>query len=203
MTKVNHYSETVHLADNPLAKFAHSIMSGFPTATVADVVITVMAEGDIHHSPIGKVLDIVYITLESQTILYAKHYGLKSSTLVGPQLVGSACKGEILTVFGYNVFYLVEYQVSIFLGTVYVEAHILTECLILLGLRQICHHDCRVLSAVGHLVQINKELRVAAVEAHSIGKEHRRVAMGVESKYAVMHRAGLTIMRSLSHKPLE
>ena len=116
MAKVNHYAKTIHLADDLLAKFAHTIMCGFPTATVADVVVAIMAECDIHHSPVGKVLDVIYVALKGKPILNAKHDGLQSSTLVGPQLPWSAGKGKILTVFSHYILYLVEDKVGIFLG---------------------------------------------------------------------------------------
>ena len=52
-------------------------------------------------------------------------------------------------------------------------------------------------------MQIDEDTRVALVEVDALRKEHRRVAVGVEGKDAIVEPMGLTIVLSLLHEPLE
>ena len=156
MTQIDHHSKSVHLGNYLCSKLAHSVVGVITPCTITDVIVAIMAKGDIYHSPIGKMLYVGNVAFERKSILYSKHNRLLSSMLVFPQLPRCACKGKILTIFGYNILYLIEYQVGIFLRTINVETHILTEGLVFFGLRQISHHDCGILATIGHLVKIDK-----------------------------------------------
>src|SRR5574344_168995 len=203
MAQIHHHPEAIHLAYHLSAKLTHSIVGVTASCTVADVVVAIMAEGDIHHSPIGKVLHVGDVALKGKSVLYAEHNGFLSVILVGNEFGRSAGKGKIAIVGSNDVLYLIEYQVGIFLWTVDIKAHVLSEGLTLLGLRQISHHDSGILTTIGHLVQIHKQLRVTAVEAHIVGKEHRCVAVGVECENTIVHITCGTIVGSLTNKPLE
>ena len=203
MTHIDHHTETVHLANHLGSKVAHSVMGVITSCTVTDVIVAIMTKGDIHHSPIGKMPYIGNVAFECKPVLYSEHNRLLSVMLVFPQLSRSAGKSKILTVFGYNILYFVEYQISIFLWTINVEAHVLTESLIFLWLWKISHHYSGILTSVGHLVQIDKQLGIATVEAHTIGKEHRCVAVGVKREDAVVHIACGMIVSCLGNEPLK
>ena len=162
-----------------------------------------MTEGDIHHPAIGEMLQVFKFSFECQSVFDTEHDTLQSLVLVHPELVGGTGDRDIVFVPTDDLLNLIEDQVGIGLRTRNIEAHIIGELLPCLGLWQISHHDRGILTTLGHLLQINEDLRITLVEMDALGKEHRGVAMGVERQDTVVRMMGLAIGRSLSHQPLE
>ena len=59
MTQVDHQSETVHLADDLFAETAYAAMYVAAAAGVAEVVVAVVAEGDIDHAALSEMADVL------------------------------------------------------------------------------------------------------------------------------------------------
>ena len=131
--------------------------------------------------------------------------------LVRKEFRWRACQADIALVGGYYCLYLVEDHVCIALWRGILEfcyggiclAHYRRECFSLLGLWQVCHHYCRIEPTFRHLVKVNECGFVASVEAYSLWEEHRGVAMGVESQYAVVKTLRLVVERRLPNEPTE
>ena len=83
------------------------------------------------------------------------------------------------------------------------DVDLLGELLSHLGLRQIGGHNDSVLPSVGHLVEVVENAIVALPKLHTLRKEHRRVAMGVEGQRALMHLLGLPEEVGLLNEPAE
>ena len=95
-------------------------------------------------------------------------------------------KGEVVVVLGYNLLYLVEDEVGIFLRTFYREADLRREGFAHLGLRQVGHHDGSIEPAFGHLVQVDEDAVVAVGKVDVLREEHWRVAVGVKGEHMVV-----------------
>ena len=68
---------------------------------------------------------------------------------------------------------------------------------------EIGHHDCRVLTTLGHLVEIDKDTRIPLFEVDALGEKHRGVTMSVEGEDAIVHLMSLPIEVCLPNEPLE
>ena len=73
MAQVNHDALPVHLLYHLLAKTAHSMVGGTALGTVADIVVAIVAQGDIHHATLGKIPHVGQLVVQGQTVLYAQH----------------------------------------------------------------------------------------------------------------------------------
>ena len=127
MTEVNQNAKAVHLADYLRPKLTDTAMSVGGAATVAQVIVAIMAKGDIYDATTREILHITDVALKSQSILDAKHYGLLAQALVGPQLIGSASKGKTMTVGIHYIPNLVEDKVGIGFRTADIKCHLVTE----------------------------------------------------------------------------
>ncbi len=173
------------------------------SGTVADVVVAIMTEGNIHNASLGEVLYIRKVVLQGQPILYAEHDALSTLALVAVKISRSTGDAEILAVLAHYLFYLVEDEVGILRRSINLESHLATEALAYLRLRQVSHHGCGILVSIGHLVQIHENARVTMVELHTLREEHRSVAMGIERKDSLVQLLGSIEIASLVHQPLE
>ena len=72
-----------------------------------------------------------------------------------------------------------------------------------LWLWQISHHGDSVLMTFRHLVQVDKDARVAMVELHTLWKEHRSVAMRVQGEYAIVDGFSLVVFCGSINEPFE
>ena len=203
MAQVHHDAQAVHLPDHLLAEAAHAIVGVATAGTVADVVVAIVAEGDVHDATLGEMLHVGQVVFQGQSVLYAEHDTLPALSLVTVKVGGGTCDAEILIVLAHDFLYLVEDKVGILGRALHVERHLAAEALAYLGLRQVGHHRGGILMAVGHLVQVHKNARVAMVELHALREEHRCVAMGVEGKYAPVQLLGRIEVVGLVHEPAE
>ena len=198
MAHVDEDAQTVHLADDLLAEGADTAM-GVVAARggVADVVVAIMAEGDINHATILEMLQALQMAVEGEAVLDAEHDALQTTVLVEPEVVGGAGQGDIGTVLGDNLFDLVEDAVGKGRGP-FDGLGVRGE-----GLGQVGHHDGGVLTALGHLMEIDEDLGVALVEVDAFGEKHGGVAVGVEGEHTVVDTVGLPIAGGLAYEPLE
>ena len=72
-----------------------------------------------------------------------------------------------------------------------------------LALRNVGDHDAGIQSSFGHLVQVNKDARVALVEVDVLVEKHRRVAMAVQREDTAVQAASLSIVGSFVGEPVE
>ena len=184
------------------------------TGRVADVVITVMAKGDIYHTTLGKPLHIRQVVLQRQSVLNRKHNRLPALSLVGIEVGRRAGNADVAAVVGYDIFYLVKDTIGIgiggcgdgLVGDAGKRRRLLQrgrERLTHLGLGQVGGHDHSILSAFGHLVQIDKDAFIALLEVYALREEHRRVAVGIKSDDAAMQLLGNAEVTALCNEPLE
>ncbi len=61
MTQIYHDAQAVHLLNHLLAKTAHTIMGIAAAGTIADIIITIMAERDINDATLGEMLHVTDI----------------------------------------------------------------------------------------------------------------------------------------------
>ena len=203
MAQIDHDAQPVHLADDLSAEGAHTVVGMTAACRVADVVVAIVAEGHIDDAALCEVLQVFRLSVDGQSVLYAQHDALPARLFVGQQVGRRAGYGEIVAVAVDDVFYLVEDDVGIFLGTVDGEIYQRRERLAVLGLRQVGHHDGGVLTAFRHLVQVNEYALVAAAEIDPFRKQHRRIAVCVEGQHAAVHVAGFAEGGSLLYQPAE
>ena len=114
-----------------------------------------------------------------------------------PEIIGRAGDTDIVAILRHDGLDLVEDGIGIGLrpfGRLRDLRH---------GLRQVSHHDRSILAPLGHLMEIDEDLRVAMVETDFLREEHRGVAVGVERQHTVVHAMGLTVTPGLSDKPPE
>lgn len=76
--------------------------------TIADIIITIMAERDINDAALGEMLHVTDIVLQGETVLDAEHDALSAIPLIAIKIGRSAGYAEILPVLAHNLFYLVE-----------------------------------------------------------------------------------------------
>ena len=162
-----------------------------------------MAKGDIDDTTVCKVLDVLYLTIESQTILDTEHNTLAALLFVLPEVGRSSCYAEILQILLDNVLYLVENKVSILRGTFDIEGDILGKGLTILGLWQVSYHDGCILTTFCHLMEVNEDAWVALLEVDTLREEHGCVAVSIERQHTIVHLMGLAIGLSLAYEPLE
>ena len=149
-----------------------------------------MAKGHIDDATLLEMLQILKTAIEGDTVFDAEHDALEASVLVHPKIIGRAGQSEILAVLADNLLNLVEDIVS-------------KGRWVLCWLWQVGHHDGSILTAFGHLMEVDKDLRVTMVEADALRKEHRRVTMGIEGKHPVVGAMGLTVEGGFANEPLE
>ena len=204
MTEVHHQSAAVHLPYHLLSQLAHSAVSVLrASCAVADVVVAVVTQGDIHHSSLCEMLHVAYVAVQRQSVLYAEHYRFASVALVGIQVSRSPCYRHELVVCPHYVFNLVEDEVGIFRWRLCRQRCYLGECLSRFWLWQICRHRHGALSAVCHLVQVNEDAAVSPVEVYSLWEEHRCVAMRVDCHHLVVQSLCLVEFSGTFHEPSE
>ena len=180
MAHIDHDAQTVHLAHHLFAETAQAAVGVTAAGGVAEVVVAVMTERHIDDAALGEVLQVLQLTVEGQSVLDAEHDGLTAVAFVFVEVAWSAGDADILTVLLYNLLDLVKDEISIFEGSWNVERHLRGEGLADLRLWQISHHDGSVLTALGHLMEVDEDARITMVELYVLREEHRRVAMGVE-----------------------
>ena len=88
MTEIDEDTQTVHLTDHLFTEGTHTVVGVVATGGVADIVVAVMTEGDIHHTAISEVLQILELAFEGQSVLDAQHDTLQTLVLVQPEVVG-------------------------------------------------------------------------------------------------------------------
>ena len=88
-------------------------MSVAAPCRVADVVVTVVAEGDIDHATLCETLHISEVVLQCETVLDGKHNGLATTPFVFVEISRSTCNAQVIAVVADDVFYLVEDTVGI------------------------------------------------------------------------------------------
>ena len=66
MTQIYHDAQAVHLLNHLLAKTAHTIMGIAAAGTIADIIITIMAERDINDATLGEMLHVTDIVLQGE-----------------------------------------------------------------------------------------------------------------------------------------
>ena len=64
---------------------------------VAQVVVAIVAEGDVDHATLGKMPDVAQVTLQGASVLYAQHDALLPVPLIDPEVIGSARYGNTWT----------------------------------------------------------------------------------------------------------
>ena len=82
VAQVDHDSQTVHFADYLLSELAHAVVRITTLCRVADVIIAVMTERHIDDAALGKVLQVLQLPIQRQTILDAQHDALPTLALV-------------------------------------------------------------------------------------------------------------------------
>ena len=71
MAHIHHNTETIHLSYHLLTKLAYAIVRGTTFCTVADVVVSVVAERDIHYAASGKVFYVGNVAFKGKAVLNA------------------------------------------------------------------------------------------------------------------------------------
>ena len=123
MAKVNHHSLSVHLFYYLCTKRTYTIMCVAPFGRVADVIVSVVAQGDIDNSALREVLDVLDVMLQSQSVLNPEHDALSSFALIFVKVGGSTGDTEVSAVLFDNVLYLVKDQIGISHRTIYIKWH--------------------------------------------------------------------------------
>ena len=91
MRQVNHESVVVHLLYNLTSELADAAMSVASLSRIAHVIVTVMAERDVNHTPLCKVAHILKVMTQSQSVLNAEHYRLATFALIFVEVARRAC----------------------------------------------------------------------------------------------------------------
>ncbi len=208
VAEVNHDAQAVHLADDLFAEGAHSAMGVLASCRVADEVITVVAEGDVGYAPVLEVGEQRQVVFYRQSVLYAQDNRLLARLLVGIEVIGCACQGEIVTVLLDDRRYLVEDGIGIRVrsgewGVGSWERNLIAESLSRLGLWQIGHHEDGIQTTFRHLVQVYEDAWVALMEVDALRKEHRGVDMCVDGENLLVQLSGTTVDISLLNQPAE
>lgn len=96
MTQINHDAVLIHLLNHLDTKLADTIMEAAATCRVADVIVTVVAKGDIDYSTLGKMLHILKSVLQCQTVFNGKHDAVAaaSACLRRGRTVCELCSGN-------------------------------------------------------------------------------------------------------------
>ena len=203
MTQIYHDAQAVHLMNHLLAKTAHTIMGIATAGTIADIIITIMAERDINDAALGEMLHVTDIVLQGKAVLNTEHDALSALPLIAVKIGRSAGYAEILAVLAHNLFYLVEDEVGILRRSLYIESHLAAEALAYLRLWQVSYHRGSILMTIGHLMEINQDAGIAMIKLDALREEHRSITMGIERKDALMQLLGCIKVVSLINQPLE
>ena len=191
MAHINKHAQTVHLLDNLLAESTHTMMRVLCfRSRIANIVITIMTESHIYDTAIHKMLQILQLTVDSDTVLDTKHNALQALMLVHPEVARRVSDTYIIAVLTHNHLNLVENAIS-------------KGRRILGWLGQISYHDGSILTTFGHLVQIYKNLGVALLKVYALRKEHWCIAMGIECKHTIVSGMSFTKTLGLVNQPLE
>ena len=113
VTEIDKDTQTVHLADDLFTESTHTVVGIISTGRVADIVVAVMAEGDIHHTTIGKVLQVLELAFECQSVLNTQHDTLQSLVLMHPEVVRGTGNRDIVLILTDDLLDLIEDQVGI------------------------------------------------------------------------------------------
>ena len=203
MTQIYHDAQAVHLLDDLLAKTAHTIVSIAATGTIANIIIPIMAERNIDDATLSKMLHVGKVVSKRQSVLYTEHDTLSSLPLVAIEVGRRTGDTQVIAILTHNSLYLVKDQVGILGRTSHIKIYLAAEGLTQLRLRQVSHHRRCILMTVGHFMQIYQNTGVAMVETDTLREEHRRIAMCIKNKDALMQLLRLIKLGSLSSKPLE
>ena len=171
--------------------------------TIADIIITIMAERDINDAALGEMLHVTDIVLQGEAVLNTEHNALSAFPLIAVKIGRSAGYAEILAVLAHNLFYLVEDEVGILRRSLYIESHLAAEALAYLRLWQVSYHRGSILMTIGHLMEINQDAGIAMIKLDALREEHRSITMGIERKDALMQLLGCIKVVSLINQPLE
>ena len=171
--------------------------------TIADIIITIMAERDINNAALGEMLHVTDIVLQGETVLDAEHDALSAIPLIAIKIGRSAGYAEILPVLAHNLFYLIEDEVGILRRSLYIESHLAAEALAYLRLWQVSYHRGSILMTIGHLMEINQDAGIAMIKLDALREEHWSITMGIERKDALMQLLGCIKVVSLINQPLE
>ena len=203
MTHIHHDAQTVHLTDDLFTKLADAFVGIAASGRVTDIIVAIVTECDIDHTPLCEMLQICEVAFKRQSVLDAEHNALATLVLVHPEIVGRTCNADIRTVLSDNRLYLIKDEVGIGLGSADIETYLLGEGLAWLRLWQVAHHDGGILTTFRHLMEIDQNLRITMVEMNSLREEHRGIAMGIEREHTLMGMTSLTIAAGLANEPLE
>lgn len=113
MTQINHDAVLIHLLNHLDTKLADTIMEAAATCRVANVIVTVVAKGDIDYSTLGKMLHILKSVLQCQTVFNSKHDAVAALPLVFVEVGRCASYAQVTIVGLYNFLNLVEDEVGI------------------------------------------------------------------------------------------
>ena len=144
---------------------------------VADVVVTIMAQRDVCHSPLAEMLYLAYVVLKSQTVLYAEDDAVTPAALVTVDIGRGARYGETRRGPAADILNLVEDKVGIRRRAVDSEIDTLAEPLPQFGLWKIADHLDSVNEPLVHLGQVIEDAAVTAQEIDTLGEEHRGVTV--------------------------
>ena len=198
MTEVNHDTKSVHFVDYLLAESAHSAVSTRASGTVADGIVTVVAQCDISNTALCKVFYVCNVILNGQSVLYSKHDTLASLRFIQIEVVRCPSDRNVGFLTLNDSFYLVEYAVSILLWR-----HAFRDFAGLRVLRQIGNHRHCIVSPVIHFVQIIKDSRISLFEMNALGKEHWCVTMAVKGQHMTVQAFCFAEFCTAFRKPLE
>ncbi len=178
VAQVDHYTATVHLGNDFRTERTHSApcVEGL-SGRVAYLVVAVMAQCEVHGTATCEVSDKRDVVANGKCVLHAKHYRLASLRLVHPEVCLVACYGNAVGMSVDDGFYLVEDEVCVVCRGGCGKRHHVLPRLAAHRLRNVCHHCGGVLPSVGHLVYVDKYLRITPREVRTLRKEHRRVAV--------------------------
>ena len=173
MAEVNHHADTVHFGYDLFAELAHTAMFVVATGRVADVVVAVVAECHIDHTPLAEGFDIVDVVADGVAVFDAEHDGAFASAFESPEVVGGVGDIDSCAVLCHHFLDLGEDLVCLGGG-------VLKGCLVTLLLFEIGDHDAGIEVSFGHLVEVNEYLGVTGCEVDALREEHGGVAMAVE-----------------------
>ena len=196
MAKVDHDTRAVHFGHHLASKVRQTaVFVGRAACRVADVVVAVVTERDVHHAHLCKSSHIVDVASQSVAILNAAHDGQLAFKLVAVQVGRCACKCHIGCV-SHACLNLVEQF----------DSHLCGLQLLLFrasALRQISHHGSGIEVSLAHFRKVDKQLWVASGKFHPFVKEHGRVAVRVESEHMLVHPFGSGKLCGVGYKVLK
>ena len=114
MAQVDHNAQTVHLAYDLFTETAHTAVGVTASGRVTKIVVTIMAERHIDNAALGKMLQVLQLAVEGQTVLNTKHDGLAAVALVLVEVARRAGNAQVGLVLADNLLDLVEDKVGIF-----------------------------------------------------------------------------------------